>query len=378
MKFPALALLLCLLALPCPAQPDQPTSQTDLALRLLRRTEVEENSAISPVSLQTAFAMAAAGARGQTRQEIVNGLVLGQDFVKTTKALLDSLRSDGAEVLIANRLWPTQSLRLNPNYLTLSDQAFGARPESLNFANSDAARKTINAWVAQHTKDKIPELLKPNQVDATTELVLTNALYFKGAWRSPFDKAQTSKADFHAPESTFSVPMMSQVGTFGYYEDEALQALTMDYSGSTLFMTIVVPRKADGWRALRDSLTPEMLQTIFTAPEEKVLARLPRFAVRSNLNVIPAMRSLGIDKAFGSADFSDMAQGLRISDAMHEAVVEVNEEGTVAAAATAVMSTRSMSIPKQILADHPFLFTISDGKTGAVLFVGQVVAPEKS
>lgn len=115
-----------------------------------------------------------------------------------------------------------------------------------------------------------------------------------------------------------------------------------------------------------------------TGPEEKATLQLPRFQARSNLDVIPALRTLGIDKVFNSADLSGIAQGLRVSDAVHEAVVEVNEEGTVAAAATAVITTRSISQHRQVVADHPFLFTISDGKTGAILFVGQVVEPEKA
>lgn len=371
-----MALLLSLLAWPVQAQTAPPTSQADLALRLLRRTPAHENAAVSPVSLQTAFAMAAAGARGETRQEILSGLVLGQDFLTTTKALLESLRADGTEVLIANRLWPTKSLNLNPHYLSLSDEAFGARPESLNFADGDQARKTINAWVARQTKDKIPDLLKPNQLDATTELVLTNALYFKGEWKSPFEKSRTEAADFHGQYETYSVPMMSQVGTLGYFEAADLQAVTLDYKNSTLFMTILVPSRNDGWLKLRENLTPERLQAIFVSAQDKVQLWLPRFQVSSNLDVVPAMRSLGIEKAFESADFSDIAQGLHISDAAHEAVVEVNEEGTVAAAATAVMTTRSMSTQKKVYADRPFLFTVSDGKTGSILFIGQVVEPK--
>ena len=374
MKFSALALLFCMFASPLSAQP---TSQGDLALQLLRRTEVGKNAAVSPVSLQTAFAMVAAGAKGQTQAEIVRGLMLGDDFLNTTRSLLQSLQSDGAEVLVANRLWPTQALKINPQYLRTSQQTFGAQPEPLNFTDGEKARQTINSWVAQHTKDKIKELLKPGQLDATTEMVLTNALYFKGGWQTPFDKTLTTKASFQTGTTSMAVPMMAQTSTFGYYECPDFQAVCLDYKDSSLFMTILVPRKVDGWRALRDQLTADSLQMALTGPEEKVTLQLPRFQARSNLDVIPALRTLGIDKVFNSADLSGIAQGLRVSDAVHEAVVEVNEEGTVAAAATAVITTRSMSHHKQVVADHPFLFTISDGRTGAILFVGQVVQPEK-
>jgi serpin B len=372
-----LALILCLCSLPLAAQP---ASSSDLALRLLRRRAADKNAALSPVSLQTAFAMAAAGAKGETRQEIVKGLALGNDFLESTKKLLKSMADDGAEVFIANRLWPSQNVSLLPSYVALSKASFGAEPVPLDYTRTEQARQTINTWVSENTKKKIPELLKPGRLDATTVLVLTNALYFKGAWKTSFDKTMTQSRPFQAPSKGIKVPMMHQVVSHPYFENQDLQAVRLDYKDSALAMTILVPKRLDGWKTLREKLDPALLEQILNESQPvKVDLSVPRFKVRSSLDMVSDMRSLGIEKAFGSADFSGITTGaMVIGQAIHEALVEVNEEGTVAAAATAVIATRSMSQVAVVVADRPFLFFISDPSSEAILFVGQVVDPESA
>ena len=370
-----LALFLCLCSLPLAAQP---ASNSDLALRLLRRRAADKNAALSPISLQTAFAMAAAGAKGGTQQEIINGLVLGADFLESTKKLLKNMADDGAEVFIANRLWPSQTVSLLPSYVALSKATFGAEPVPLDYARGEQARQTINSWVSENTKKKIPELIKPGLLDATTVLVLTNALYFKGAWKTSFDKGMTQSKPFRTASKGIKVPMMRQVVSHPYFENQDLQAVRLDYKDSALAMTILVPKRPDGWRTVRENLDPALLEQILNESQAvKVDLSLPRFKAKSSLDVVSDMRSLGIEKAFGSADFSGITTGgMVIGQAIHEAVVEVNEEGTVAAAATAVIATRSMSQVAIVVADHPFLFFISDPSNEAILFVGQVVEPE--
>jgi serpin B len=356
-----------------------PSSPTDLALRLLRQTDAEQNAAVSPLSTQIAFAMAAAGAKGETRQELVDGLALGKDFLIASKSLLRRLADDGASIHLANRLWPDKKLALNKGFVGVCQEYFGAAPEALNFHDSKAARDTINRWVSETTQGKIPELLPPGVPDGSCTLALTNALYFQGTWKTSFDPKRTQKAPFHTPTGAQDTPMMSQLGPQLYFEGPDFQAVALGYKDSSLLMTVLVPNQVDGWRSLREKLTPELLARIpAEATEVKVDLRMPRFSARSSLDVIPALKTLGVHKAFTNADFSGIAPGpLLIGEAIHEAVVDVNEVGTEGAAATVVMMTRSAASSYKVEADHPFLFVISDSSTGAILFIGQVVEPEK-
>jgi serpin B len=371
-----LALLFCLCCGPLAAQPA--ASSSDLALRLLRRTDAEQNAAVSPLSLQTAFAMAAAGAKGETRQEITKGLALGDSISQSSKELLAGLADDGAKVMIANRLWPARNVALLPAYVELCQEFFGAAPVALDFFHTEGARKSINDWVSERTSGKIPELIKPAVLDPATSLVLTNAVFFQGRWEVRFDKAMTESSAFLTPLGPVTVPMMHQLAVLSYFEDKTLQAVRLNYSDSSLGMTILVPRQTDGWRDLREQLDADLLATIFSNSSDlKVDLSLPRFQARSSLDVIAAMRSLGIEKAFADADFSGISEDrLVIAEAVHEAVVEVNEEGTVAGAATAIVATRSMSGTPKVVADRPFLFVVSDANSDTVLFVGQVINPE--
>lgn len=382
MRTPLLALLLFLGA-SFPAwsqQTDYPTSGVDMALRLLRECEVEQNIAFSPVSLQTAFAMVAAGARGETRDELVHGLALGDNFLEASKTLAARLAEDGAEISLANRLWPDSRIKLHADYVKLCREYFGATPESLNFHDTERARQAINSWVSQRTSEKIAELLRPGSIDNSTILVLTNALYFKGRWKTRFDPDSTEIGSFYSPAGPLPTPLMTHTASHAYYEDANLFAVGLDYLDSNMRMTVLVPRRVDGWKSLREELTPELLQRLQQSSDQtRVQLVLPRFQARSSLQLIPALRTLGVEKAFGQADLAGIAPGgMAIGQAIHEAVVEVDEEGTVAAAATAVAVTRSATSARSVTADRPFLFTISDSTTGAILFIGQVVEPEKA
>lgn len=375
----ACLLALSLLLLLCAPSVAQPTNDAGLAMWLLSQTKEEENSAVSPFSLQTAFAMLATGARGATQTEILQGLVLGQDYLSAVGRELAELAKDGTEIAIANRLWPARGVTIEAAFLTTCREVFGAQPEPLDYGQTEKARRTINQWIKAQTREKIPELLAEGFLDRGTVLVMTNAVYFKGSWAESFDKALTTPSLFAGPKGEVQVPMMRRLGSYGFWQDGAVQVVRLGYKDSNLAMFVLVPRARDGWKALRKGLDQATLQSIMDSDLEnaKVDFSMPRFQARGRLDVIPAMQSLGIRKVFGGgADLSGIGPGLAVDDAVHEAVVEVNEEGTVAAAATAISTSRSLPSVHRVVADRPFLFLIGDTSSGVVLFAGQVVDPE--
>ncbi len=393
MKLRPLVLIAVLLssllaALPSPAQPSDPTSptapssQADLALRLLRKMPVDQNGSLSPVSLQTAFAMVAAGAAPAAREELVQGLLLSPDVSEGTRALLETLSKDGAEVLIANRLWPANGTKLLPDYLKRCESAFGAKPQPLNYGKVEEARRTINAWVGEKTKEKIPELIPPGLLDASTSLVLTNALYFRGSWKTPFPPERTEPTEFRGLEETIEVSMMARTGGMPYYANETFQAVSLDYAESNMSMTLILPTREQSWVDFRQNvLNATALREALGNPDEQTVSlSLPRFQVRGNLPVIPAITRLGVRQIFEAGSLTGISrEPMQVSDAVHQAVVEVEESGTVAAAATAIIATRSAAIPRNIVTfDRPFLFVLHDNTSGAILFIGQVVAPTKA
>lgn len=372
----ALALFL-ILAHPAAAQ--APSSLAELALRLLRELPHDDNATVSPVSLQTALAMVAAGARGTTRDQIIKGLLLGEQFESTSKSRLEEFQNDGAELLLANRLWPGQDSPLLPAFLKLCREAFQAEPKTVDYSRIEPARTTINDWVSKNTKGKIPSLLRPGDIDTSTSLVLTNALYFQAAWRNPFLRQHTETRPFSTPTGVIRVPMMRQTATLDYFENTTLQAVRLGYLDSRYSMTVLLPRPEIEWKQFRDSLLkPALFQELYSEFEyRKVELQLPRFRAESRLEAQEALRRLGIVKAFSSADLSGMSSSpSSIGKVIHNAVVEADEVGTVAAAATAVVVTRGASFPVRFIAERPFVFFISDSLQETILFIGQVTSPQ--
>jgi len=345
------------------------------------------NLFLSPASVSAALAMTRGGARGATATEMDDTLHfgLGQDRLHPAYAALDaSLNSDDDpwELAIANRLWGQQGLAFEQPFLDITRNHYGAELASVDFAGAtEPTRLEINDWVSDNTAERIPELLKPGVIDASTALVLTNAIYFLGTWDKPFDPEATTDQPFTtAAGEQVQVPLMYQETAVRWTETEDLALLAMPYSGDRLEMVIALPAAHDGLPALEASLTPEVLTDWDTHMRPaKVKVWLPRFELNAEFELSKALGDLGMPTAFGGgADFSGMttATGLFISAVVHQAFVDVNEKGTEAAAATAVVMTRSAR-PKvtQFRADHPFLFLIRDTQTGAVLFMGRMVSP---
>jgi len=356
------------------------------------------NLFFSPYSISTALAMTSSGARGETAQQMAGVLQfnLPADLLHPAfHALIDHVNGKGTpgasrpyQLDTANALWGDQGDTFLPEFLELTRSNYGAGLRQVDFRHaSEAARKTINAWVEEQTRDKIRDLLAPGVITSATSLVLTNAVYFKGDWAHPFAAAMTDeKALFHAPGGhDVTLPMMRQTRGFAYHDGGTFQLLEMPYAGEALGMVVLLPKEADGLPALEPSLTATHLSTwVAKASMAQVEVAFPRFRLTEPLRLAEVLRGMGMALAFDAAraDFSGMngRHDLSISEVVHKAFVDVNEKGTEAAAATGVVMARAavMRRPKPVSfrADHPFVFLIRDRATGAVLFLGRLVEPK--
>jgi len=350
------------------------------------------NLVFSPYSVSTALAMTSVGARGPTAGQMaatlhlpVDGSDLDTGFA-AIRDLIGGLKSDRPyQLSTANALWGQQGLDYRAEFLKRAEAGFGAGLREVDFLHDpQGARRTINAWVEQQTRDKIKELLGPSDVSKDTDLILTNAIYFKGAWAVPFPSASTRDEPFGDGKTSAPVPTMHRTGDSGYLETEAFQALALPYLGNDLSMVIILPRKVDGLAALEASMSsPRVDEWLGQLGSRKVEIFLPRFRLESSNELASTLSDVGMPLAFGKeADFSGIAtdRRLMISAVIHKAFAEVNEEGTEAAAATAVVMRMLSAFkdPARLVvfkADHPFLFLIRDNRSGSTLFLGRIVNP---
>jgi serpin B len=347
------------------------------------------NLFLSPYSVSTALAMTAAGARGETAAQMrkVLHLSLADDrlhpaLAALSRALRGAGKDPGYELHVANALWGQKGFAFRDAFLELNQDSYGAGLEQVDFGKGEEARKTINGWVKKQTRDKVPELLQ-GELTADTRLVLTNAIYFKGAWVKRFDKAQTREADFRlAGGKAVKAPMMRLVDRFRYLNAPDFQALELPYQGGRLAMVLFLPHEVNGLAAWEKGLTAEKLSDwIGRFYRDEVGVELPRFTARSRFGLSGALSKLGMPLAFGAgADFSGLttAEHFQINQVAHEAFADVNEEGTEAAAATAVEIAKGDGPqPRFFHADHPFFFVIRDTTTGTILCLGRVTDPLK-
>lgn len=392
------AMLICLLAVPLTfAEEQRPdikslvTGNNAFAVDLYSILKKKEgNLFFSPYSISSALAMTYGGARGETAEEMAKALhfTLGAD--KTHPAFselsseFDKIQKKGqVQLHIANSLWPQKDYRLLPEYLLLTEQHYGVSITPVDYVKAtEQARKLINTWVEDKTKDKINDLIGPGALDPATVLVLVNAIYFKGNWASQFDPKRTTESEFTiSGDVKTQVSMMYQKGKFGYGEIEGARLLELPYVGKELSMVIILPEKSDGLSKIEDQLTLKNLDSWDTRmSEQDVNVYLPKFKLTwGTFELNEPLQALGLRKAFGPADFSGMngTKTLFIGLVLHKAFVEVNEEGTEAAAATAVVMKRGIPRIHTFKADHPFLFLIRDNVTGSILFLGRVLDPSK-
>ncbi len=355
-----------------------------------RLREKPGNLFLSPYSISTTLAMTYAGARGETEKQI--GLVLHCPAQAETHAAFAEMQAKlnavqakkHVQLSVASSLWAQKSYAFLRDFLDLTQTYYGAGVHLVDYRTAaEAARREINAWVEKKTQEKIKDLIKPQMVDAGTRLVLCNAIYFRGDWARQFKKDSTKEAPFKlAPGETVPVPLMNQTGQFGYGEMDALQILELPYAGDDLSMIVLLPKTDDGLPSLDANMTPDNLRAYTAAlhPVE-VDVFLPKFKMTCGFRLAETLAALGMSDAFDAqkADFSGMTgtKDLFISEVIHKAFVDVNEEGTEAAAATAVVklaTARPMKRPV-FRADHPFLFLIRANATGSILFLGRLADP---
>jgi serpin B len=291
------------------------------------------------------------------------------------------------QLAVANSLWPQKDYKFLPDYLELCKKYYGTSIHPVDYVgDTEGARREINTWVEKKTNDKITDLLKPGSLDPSNVLVLVNAIYFKGKWAKRFEVSQTEEQPFYLSTNQSSTArLMQQTEEFGYTEFPGLQVLALPYTGNEVSMVVLLPRQPDGLGELESQLTaPNLAKWTAHLWNRKVQVFLPTFKVTSEFSLGETLADLGMPDAFQyrKADFSGMdgTHDLYISKVVHKAYVDVDEEGTEAAAATGVVMTRALAIPTEqpipvFRADHPFLFLIRDNETGSVLFLGRVVDP---
>ena len=367
-------------------------ANNNFALDLYARfKESDGNVFFSPYSITTALGMALEGARGETAEEIRDTLHLtmsDEERRSAVEALHQQLNPEDAAYTLnaANAMWVQQDYQLLQEYVDLVTQVYSSEAHNVDFVGAtENTRHRINEWVEDRTNDKIKELLKQGSINDATRLVLTNAIYFKGIWEKQFEEELTHDEPFWLDDgSSIDVPLMRNTElSYGYAATLNLQALEMAYEGGDLSMLVLLP-KSD-LASLEESLDTEMLSDLRDQmANRRVNVYIPKFTFTSNYGLRTTLQSMGMPLAFSSeADFSGIngKQDLKIDDVIHQAFVEVNEEGTEAAAATAVvmraemMSATPPPVP-EFHADHPFLFLIQERQSGNILFMGRVENPQ--
>ena len=354
------------------------------------------NVFFSPFGIEAALSMTCAGAKGNTLVEMQRVLHLAADagnIHSGFRSLFAALNGDGVlapkrgyELAIANALWGKSGVPWRREFLAVASKHYGAGLIEVDFDRADSAAKTINRWVEKKTRDRIKDLVAAADFSSDTRLVLTNAIYFKGSWDTAFLKERTEIEPFHRLDgSQKKVPLMHRINEFAYTENNAYQAIDIPYKGMDVSMLVWLPRKTEAFAGFEKTLSGAMIAATVKAlqPGTKVALALPKFRVETSYGLKAPLAALGMKDAFGArADFSGMhtsKEVLQIDAVLHKAFVEVNEEGTEAAAATAVnVGLAMLAAPqpriehKVFRADRPFAFAIRHVPSNAVLFLGRI------
>ena len=391
----------------CSARPEPDQTPTKMFVKFLAygnsmfgqswydvvRKSTKGNIVMSPYSASSVMAMATSGARGKTLTEMKDTMNFDffpdQEMCVGYKTIFKLLRGNNNFTLeTANKMYVQDGYKLVETFTEKMRDFFNTEATLTDFAKSEEARKLINGWVEEKTKDKIKDLIPQGVLDSLTRLVLVNAIYFKGDWASKFDESRTSEEKFHVSETeTVKAKMMKQTldVNINYIKDLHAEVVELPYKGDRLSMYIVLPKELAGLSDVENKLNTENVHDIFkdVSKKAKRYIVLPKFKLEQTLDMKEHLQKLGITRMFvgGKADFSGMggAPGdLFVSKVIQKAFIEVNEKGSEAAAATAVViSSRSGRRTKRFVCNHPFMFFIRDKLTEMVLFSGRVVNPNK-
>ncbi len=359
-------------------------------------TNPDENVFFSPFSISSALAITYEGAKEKTAEEIKTVFFFPESIDTLRNGYLavnTGINAGDADydLHIANALWAENTYPFLNDYITTAEEYYSADLTNLDFINKpEESRLTINKWAEEKTEEKIKNLIPAGMIDPLTRLVITNAIYFKGTWVKQFDKNNTYEADFITSSGeSVKVWMMQRTdedAIYGYTENDEFQMLKMPYEhecGKELSMIAVLPKDND-LRAVEETLDADKLaETEESLETQQVLVYFPKFRLETEYTLSETLKEMGMPTAFSAAaDFSGMGTtDLFISDVVHKAYVDVNEEGTEAAATTAVVMKLTAVIEDESVpvfrADHPFIFLIQDNETGNILFMGRISNPEE-
>ena len=349
------------------------------------------NLFFSPFSIFTALAMTWAGARENTAVQMAETLHFTEKPAKFNRVIGDLIsqlnavqKETDVELSIANAIWAQKGYQFLDEFFRIVQQSYQADLKQVDFSSAaESARQAINAWVEQQTNEKIKDLLPPKVLNALTRLVLVNAIYFKGFWDNQFKSRDTREMEFWLlTEVAVKVPMMHQEHQFGYWENDWLQIIEMPYKEESLSLIVLLPKEKTGITDLEQKLNFEnMMAWQSRLRKRKVIVFFPKFKIESQFSLGQTLALMGMPDAFDPelADFSAMVgqKELYISAVIHKAFLEVNEEGSEAAAATGVVVSVTSIAPSPPIfkADHPFVFFIRDNKSQSILFLGRVLNP---
>ncbi len=371
------------------------TLNNDFAWRFYREMSGREgNLFVCPLGLFILLCLVHSGARGETATETGRVLGLASTWdpalaaaVTDFFAQLEAAVGENCTLAIADGVWLDRVAEFSPDFLELATTAFRAGIDRVDFARDpEGAANTINAWCDEQTRGKITQVVIPDMLGSLTRCVLANAVYMKGSWTAPFLPAATRDAPFHRPGlADVTVDMMLNRDQYSYAEEPGLQLLEMDYADSRLGMLVVLPGDLDGVATLERQLTPGLINGWRARMEKRdVVVHLPRFKLEAGYELSLVLGRLGIRQAFTNrADLAGMSDepGLHLDAVVQRTYVDVNEEGTEAAAITLALCA-GLAEPEEIpppppvfRADHPFLFLILERETGTALFIGRVMNP---
>ncbi len=347
----------------------------------------------SPYSISTALAMAYAGARDKTREEMAEALhfpvdssELNREYLNLQEHLRKLQEKGNIELNVANAIWCQKGEKYLEAFLHTLEKYYHSGMHLVDFRTSpEEARQEINSWVEKETKEKIKNLVPRGALAPASRMVLTNAIYFKGKWEKQFNEKLTRPENFFVQTDRVArVPMMYQQSSFRMVEFTTFKAIELPYVGEELSMLIFLPNSKNGLVEFEKELTSDNLDSwtrILTHSRKiQVSVFIPRFTLKSQFSLSSQLQAMGMKSAFLNADFSGIngKRNLSLSDVLHKAFVDVNEEGTEAAAATAVMVALTAAVARPIpvfRADHPFVFVILDNQTGEILFMGRYTGP---
>lgn len=345
----------------------------------------------SPISITSAIAMTYAGASGETLKQISNTLYfstnqdeLHQNYDILLKRFSDT-NSEGVQLKVANSLWLQENMKITSQYLSITNKYYNAGVIPVNFiADPEKSRKTINNWVEKNTNNKIQDLLPDGSIHSQTRMVLVNAIYFKGPWDKIFDKNQNTSDVFYVYKTceTQATFMNNYINT-SFYEDSQLSIVEIPYANQEQSLVIILPKEKYGLKEIEKLFEQKMMDEYIGKMEEKRVAlSIPKFKTESTYELKDILSKMGMPIAFtNDADFSGITgdKSLAIDKVIHKAYIDINEEGTEAAAATAVTMRKTAMLLDEVTfkADHPFIYFIRDNETNTILFVGRLMNPNQ-